>query len=341
MNLKAIRKLTFRINTTILLLVFFLAGFFFWCKATILVVFSIPTALVYLYGYFLIGKDKLYEYIRIVYFWLTVYMTLTTVCLGNGVGFHLYCLSMIPIIFYTEYMAEKLGMHKLDPMYVSAVIFVCYLGSTVYTAFAGAIYEVDNRVAGTVRLVNAVTVICFLIYYSRLMLRIVRDSENSLETLAHRDQLTGLYNRHYMITKLENAMQVGEDAFLALADIDDFKQINDRYGHNAGDYVLKNVARIMQETCADSKIARWGGEEFLILTKGNAGTDGFALIEKLRSSVENEDFVFENEHIHVTITAGLSGLDKGRSLDEWVKESDDNLYTGKNNGKNKVVYEAR
>ena len=123
-----------------------------------------------------------------------------------------------------------------------------------------------------------------------------------------------------------------------MADIDAFKQINDRYGHNAGDYVLREVARIMQEVCSGSTISRWGGEEFLILSSGKAGTDGVTLIEKLRSTIENADFVFEGEPLHVTITAGISGFSSDRIIDKWVSEADDNLYYGKNHGKNTVVF---
>lgn len=339
MDINSVKKMAIRINTSILLLVFLLAGFFLYCKAMFLVWFSIPTAIVYIYSYTLIARNNFYRYIRLVYFWLTLYMTTTTVCLGIGVGFHLYCLSMIPIIFYTEYMGRKLGMRRLISLYVSVVISVCYLVSTVYTAYAGAVYEVDNFIAGTFRLVNSVIVIGFLIYYSRLMLQMITDSENELELLAHQDQLTKLYNRHYMMDKLEEALNEGETSYLAIIDIDDFKMINDTYGHNAGDYVLRNVARIMKEVCDKSLISRWGGEEFLILSAGDVNSNGRTLIERLRSKIEDEDFTFNDQHIKVTITAGLSALERGRSVDDWIKESDDNLYSGKKNGKNQVVYQ--
>ena len=337
MDLVALKKLTYTINTAILGLVIMLAGFFWWCKADFLVWFSIPTALVYIIGYVLISRNMLYQYIKIVYFWLTLYMTVTTICLGTGFGFHLYCLSMIPIIFYTEYMGGKLGSEKTNALFVSAVIIICYLGATVYSAFVGAVYDADPIIAGVSRFINSLIVIGFLVYYSRLMLKMVRDSETQLAEIALKDQLTGLYNRHYMITKLEAVRAEGKESFLAMADIDDFKQINDTYGHNAGDYILRGVARIMKDVCSDSIIARWGGEEFLILTSGKAGTDGMALIEKLRSSVENEDFVFDGTHIKVTITAGLSGFSGDRVIDRWISEADDNLYYGKKHGKNTVI----
>ena len=337
MDLVYLKKLCYRVNTAIFLLVILLAGFFMWCDADFLVWFSIPTALVYIIGYVLISRDLLYRYIRLIYFWLTLYMTVTTVCLGNSFGFHLYCLSMIPIIFYTEYIGGKLNIKRLNAMYVSCVIIICYLASTVYSAYAGEIYKVDPLIAGVARFINSIIVIGFLVYYSKLIMKMIHDSESKLEDMALKDQLTGLYNRHYMMTRLKAAHDSCDNCYLALTDIDDFKHINDTYGHNAGDYILRETARIMIETCPDSTIARWGGEEFLILTSGTADKDGIKLIEKLRATIENEDFVFEDVHIKVTITAGMSALSKDITIDKWISEADKNLYYGKKHGKNTVV----
>ena len=116
-----------------------------------------------------------------------------------------------------------------------------------------------------------------------------------------------------------------------MIDIDDFKKINDRYGHNAGDYVLVNVARILKDICRDSKVSRWGGEEFLILASGTI-SDNSALIEKLRASIEKEDFAFGEDHIKVTITAGLADYSGNDSIDRWVNVADENLYKGKKTG---------
>ena len=268
MDLNRIRKFTYTINTVILLLVFGLAGFFFLCKATFLIWFTIPTILVYVIGYALIAKDRLDIYVRLVYFWITLYMCVCTVFLGYKIGFHLYCLSMIPIIFYTEYMAEKLGRPKINAFVASGIIGICYLLSTGYAGFKGPVYQVDNAIAGSFWAFNSVIVLAFLVFYSRLMLSLVHDYEEKLRETAQIDKLTGLYNRHYMVNKLETAAGESKPQFVTLLDIDDFKKINDRYGHNAGDYVLVNVARIMREVCSDGRVSRWGGEEFLILTAG-------------------------------------------------------------------------
>lgn len=333
-----IRRFTYIINSVILFLVIALAGFFFLCKASILIWFSIPTLLVYILGYVLISKDRLDIYVRLVYFWITFYMCLCTFCLGYKIGFHLYCFSMIPIIFYTEYMADKLGRTKVNAFVASSIIAICYLLSTGYTAFKGPIYPVDNSIAGAFWTFNSVIVIAFLVFYSRLMLSLIGDYENQLKQTALIDRLTGLYNRHYMVGRLESATKENGPHSVAMIDIDDFKKINDRYGHNAGDYILINVARIMREVCKDCDISRWGGEEFLIYSSGNLRAKGLPMFETLRQRVESEDFVFGEEHIKVTITSGMAEYTSDSSVDKWVNAADDNLYTGKKTGKNKVVY---
>ncbi len=337
MDVKNVRKLTLIINTLILFLVFGLAGFFYMCKATYLVWFSIPTALIYILGYFIIFVDRLDIYVRLVYLWITFYMSLTTICLGYKMGFHLYCLSMIPIIFCTEYIAEQIGKKKINAFAVSAVVVVCYLSSTGFVAFVGPIYEVDNRLAGLFWIFNSAIVLSFLIIYAGFMLKMVRNSENKLTVIAHTDKLTGLNNRHFMMKRLEESVKENDEKYIAMIDIDDFKKINDAYGHNTGDYVLSTISEIMKTTCKDSVISRWGGEEFLVMSEGAVNKDGLSLFESLRKNVENKDFVFEGNSFKVTITIGLSDHVKDRSVDQWINEADEKLYQGKNSGKNKVV----
>ena len=337
-QMETAKKLSYTINTIILILVFGLAGFFVVCHVDFLVWFSIPTALVYVVGYYLIRKERLDSYIKLVYFWLTLYMGVTTICVGYKFGFHLYCFSMILVIFYTEYMAEKLGNAKINALAVSGVIVACYLASTGYVAFASPLYEVEKSLAAVFWLFNSAIVLFFLISYSRIMLKMVGEYEKKLTDIALTDRLTGLYNRHYMISQLEAAKNDGKDMFVAMIDIDDFKKINDVYGHNAGDYILKNIARLMKEVCTSSDISRWGGEEFLILTPGQADTDGIKLFEEFRKKVAEEDFCFEDRHIAVTVTTGIATLKPDhKTIDEWIKDADDRLYYGKKNGKNRVV----
>lgn len=338
MDGKQIQKLTFTINVVILLLVFGLAAFFYFVGATFLVWFSIPTALIYVLGFSFIKRDRQDIYVRMVYFWLTLYMSITTIMLGYKFGFHMYCLSMIPIIFYSEYMARQLGKVSINAKLISIVIVFCHLASTGYSAYFGPIYEVDQELAGIFWIFNSLIVLGFIIYYSSLMLKLIQDSEDKLTDMALKDRLTALYNRHYTMRKLGDLMESNIQFSLAMIDIDNFKHINDRYGHNAGDYVLKKMASIMNETCKDCTVSRWGGEEFLVFTEKKTDDDVKLLFEKLRAKVETTKFTFEEEDIKVTVTIGISERKPDLKLDKIITTADGKLYEGKNSGKNKVVF---
>ena len=332
MVLEELRKLTRMINTVILILVFGLMGFFWFCHASFLVWFSIPTAAVYIAGYFLISKGYLDLYVRLVYGWLTLYMSITTICLGADFGFHLYSMSMIPIIFYTEYMAFKINTKTINTIFYSILVIATYLITTGYSAFVGPVYDTDPKIAGAFWITNSIVVLGFVTFYSRVLVKMTIASEKELSERANKDRLTHLYNRHYMMERLKEAYDDNEAYCIAMIDIDNFKSINDKYGHAAGDEVLIKVASTMEELCIDSIVSRWGGEEFLILTKGD-----HELIEKVRDSIEHSAVEFEGQTISVTLTAGVEKKSKDLSVDKWIVAADEKLYFGKNNGKNRVV----
>ncbi|MBO4680713.1 MAG: GGDEF domain-containing protein [Clostridiales bacterium] len=329
---KEIQKLTLIINAVILVLVFALAGLFYLVGASFLIWFSIPTALVYIFGFYLIRKNKLDVYVRLVYGWLTLYMSITTVFLGYGFGFHLYSLSMIPIIFYTEYMAYKLGTTTINTKLYSGLVIAAYLISTGHAAYAKPVYETDTRIAGTFWIFNSLTVLAFVTFYSRLMISMIIKSERQLSDRANKDRLTNLYNRHYMMERLKEAHEDDAVYGIAMIDIDDFKSINDRYGHAAGDEVLISVARAIENTCKDCVVSRWGGEEFLVLMSSDT-----SILETLRTTVEAMTVTYEGNEIKLTLTAGFELKNKAITLDNWIAAADEKLYQGKNSGKNKVV----
>ena len=333
MELNWIKKFTLIINSVILALVFGLLAFFWMCGAQILVWFSIPTTVVYLIGYYLIHSERYDIYVRMVYTWLTIYMGLTTVCLGNAFCFQLYSLSMIPIIFYTEYMAHKMKRKTLNGFFVSLLIVLIYVVCSGYNLFFDPIYKVDELYSIIFWIVNSLTVFSFLIIYSRFLVKMIISSEEKLTDMALKDRLTGLYNRHYIIGCLEN-VPADAGAYVAIADIDDFKKINDTYGHNAGDYVLAHLAEMMRSTFAQETVSRWGGEEFLILSESSGDP---TILESFRQTVEKEEFVFEGTKIAVSVTIGYAMRKGEASIDSWVQTADGRLYEGKKSGKNRVI----
>jgi len=337
MELKSIKKLSLTVNTVILIMVFGLMFFFHLCNVTFLVYFSIPTSMIYVIGYCLIHKNKLNIYVWLVFFWLTFYMGVTTICLGYDYGFHLYCFSMIPTMFVAEYMSYKLKKRSLWAFNVSILIAFFYLICTGYVASFGPVYEVNSKTASTFFWIfNAMTVFGFLIFYSKYLIYSIIKSEEKLSEIAHSDRLTQLYNRHYMLQQLEAVCEMDKDCFLAMADIDFFKKINDTYGHNAGDEVLKNVSSIIKSECSECIIARWGGEEFLIFSASEL-SNGKEMLENLRKKIEETIIEFDNHSIHTTVTIGMAIKKSGQTVELWIQEADNKLYTGKNNGRNRVI----
>ena len=335
MNVSSVKKVAYTVNGVILLLVFGLMAFFKMCDVKFLVYFSIPTAMVYMVGFYLIKRNMLDFYVRMVYFWLTFYMGVTTICMGTGYGFHLYCFSMIPVIFVSEYLSYKLKRNGVNAVLISIIVAVFYLLCTGYVSAKGPVYEREQSVSTFFWLFNSLTVLVFLIGYINYLITMIINSEEKLREIALVDRLTGLYNRHFMLDRLSE-IDEPETGFLALADIDDFKKINDVYGHNAGDEVLKTVSERMKEIAPRCIISRWGGEEFLIRVPGSLA-DGKELLEKLRLAVCSESVEYEGRVIKVTITIGAAERKDGQTIDNWIQDADDRLYEGKKSGKNKVV----
>lgn len=333
-----IKKLTWYINTALLVFVGFMTFMFARYGVTYMVWHSIPTVAAYIAMYGLIRRDKLDVYVFAIYIVITVYMVAGTVCLGFDAGYHMYCTSLIPLAFYMAYLGDILHTRKLNPFLTSVILVIVYLASTSFAVLHGPVYQVDQGFVYRCMVGNALAVFGFLIGYTSLVHTLVNSTQDRLSEMAHRDQLTGLFNRRYMTAYLDQlCRQMPPEQWAAMIDIDDFKGINDRYGHHGGDYVLTEMGRLMREVCADCVIARWGGEEFLIVTNGTARDQ--ALIEGFRRAVEEADFRFENQAIAVTITAGVAPYEAGQSVDQWIQSADRKLYIGKNGGRNRVVYE--
>ena len=147
------------------------------------------------------------------------------------------------------------------------------------------------------------------------------------------DDLTGLLNKR-SFNKYKNNVEE-EKVSLIVFDVNDFKLINDTYGHNCGDYVLNFIAQKMKNICSNCVISRWGGEEFLIHNGTHDSTH--EVLEKLRREIENSECIYKQQKINISLTIGVAQRNADGDIEEWIKRADDRLYYGKNNGKNMVV----
>lgn len=168
----------------------------------------------------------------------------------------------------------------------------------------------------------------------------LRSSMQKLNYLAFRDGLTGLYNRRYVVGDLvEDIRNPSEKQnYLILADIDDFKNVNDTYGHDAGDMALVCIANIMEAVCRDYKVIRWGGEEFLIVLFAVSEEEAYAVSERIRKEVEQFSFFHESGEFSCTITLGLHRYNEEEAIEQSIGYADKALYYGKRHGKNCNVW---
>ncbi|AWY41987.1 diguanylate cyclase [Pseudomonas putida] len=155
------------------------------------------------------------------------------------------------------------------------------------------------------------------------------------------DPLTGLPNRAAWSERLEHEVrqwqQHGNTLMLAMLDLDHFKRINDNYGHLAGDKVLKIIATVLRKRLRGTDfIARFGGEEFVLLLPSTVPAAGMKLLEHLRASIEACPFHFKGEPVTVTISMGLTAFKAGENSDLVLKRADQALYRAKNAGRNRV-----
>ncbi len=166
-----------------------------------------------------------------------------------------------------------------------------------------------------------------------------------IANMANTDFMTGAYNRRYFFEHAEeyvnNANAKGERYALAMLDIDFFKKVNDTYGHDAGDAVIKAFADLLKdETKGADIVSRFGGEEFCILLKNINKEEAIKKFVTIRSKISKAEVVFGNEVINFTASIGITFSQIATNLHELVTQSDQALYEAKENGRNRVeIYE--
>ncbi|WP_298693662.1 YfiR/HmsC family protein [uncultured Sulfuricurvum sp.] len=173
-----------------------------------------------------------------------------------------------------------------------------------------------------------------------VLIRYVVKQNALLNALSQTDHLTGLYNRRVLLDRMENEIQkftrYGTPFSMLFIDVDHFKTINDSYGHDKGDRVLKLIASLMNQHTRDTDVCvRWGGEEFMILAANTDLDKSLKLAENFRELVEAFDFHLD---ANVTISIGVAAIEPGQNKDELIKNADNALYMAKESGRNCVCY---
>jgi diguanylate cyclase (GGDEF)-like protein len=158
--------------------------------------------------------------------------------------------------------------------------------------------------------------------------------------LANTDPLTRLLNRHGLKVNLDD-YELKLPTVVAILDVDKFKHINDNYGHDFGDLVLNKLANVLtKNTKGGDLIARWGGEEFLLVLYGTTIDSAKSLVEKIKNEFQSDPFNFDDKSVSVTFSAGLANLASKPQFESAIKKADQYLYKAKESGRNQVFAET-
>lgn len=169
-----------------------------------------------------------------------------------------------------------------------------------------------------------------------------------LKTLTNKDELTGILNRRgfkeevgQFISEVSSfkdhperrKSMVIKNFSLAIFDVDDFKKINDTYGHQVGDKALQFLSKLILDRAREiDLVARWGGEEIIVGLPGADTEDAFNFAEDIRNKLENSDY-----EVKFTVSGGVAGFHEAVDFDRLFKNADDALYEAKNSGKNRII----
>lgn len=318
---------------------------------TILYIYNFLSVIFYLWvGTVFTKKGNFYAIYLCAYCEILFHSTFATLLAGWGWGYMIYALALAPVAFYLAYSLPQFGRNMAKPFVFTFIDMCIFVLTRIMCNYIDPIYTEHKYDTNLTIAYNLNTMVAFfmLIFFSILFTIEIRRNEIRLESqndiltaVSSKDPLTGLLNRRSMDRHLTAAMDLaklkGKRFSVIIGDIDDFKKVNDTYGHNIGDDVLVNVANIItSHVPEDAKVCRWGGEEILILIQDTANT-AIPIAEKIRKEIAGSITQADDVSLHITMTFGVAEYIPGFAITKLISIADDNLYKGKKDGKNRVV----
>ena len=326
---KTIRKTCYTANIAYIILHTLYLILFIVARCDVLIYVTAGAILIDLISFLLVEKRKYYPYALVCGNQYLAFISVTTIMLGFATGFHFYLIGLCIVSFFTGYFSKKGVKGSLVWVGLSLTI---YLTLFFVTELNAPYYNIPKWLEMTLFTLNAIMVFLFIVYYLVIFIRYALSLEKKIMNESRTDELTQINNRYALYDYFDTEDKTAK--VLAIFDIDDFKRINDTYGHVIGDHTLKRVAEIATNVLNDAFVCRYGGEEFVVILN----EDNFLnRLELLRHTIEREKMEFEGVKVNITITIGAVNHLKDISLEEWVKEADEKMYTGKKSGKNVTI----
>lgn len=296
------------------------------------------SVLYYTFSFYLVHK-RYYRSFFIGLFVEVVYNAIiSTIVLGWGANVHYFIIMVAYAVFFMPNVNRTIRI-------ISTVLAMSIYGFLYVNVSSGTqpLTPSFEQTLGLFCLLSTIALIAGLSFiFEGSVVKVTSELERTnerLHTLASRDGLTGLYNRttgyRLIEDEIRKAAIQGSPYAVALADIDYFKAFNEQHGHDCGDLVLKQVASAFART--DGIAIRWGGEEFLIFLADQSEAEATKTINQLRQQIKSLETIYDGRRLSVTITFGVTSRTEYEAVDILVKEADDRLRAGKQEGKDRIV----
>lgn len=338
--------------------------------------FNVVSVLLYLAASIVTIKrdisDHALVWILAIFGEMLVHAALCTVLLGTESFFYLYSIISLPVLVYYLFLFYDKKTCIKTFIIFGAAVFIIMTAAVVFSEITGGVYNLSenkifSRNMSIMRILNIFVAIFMVFAFSLMFYVEVRDlldglraSNDKLNYIATHDFLTGLANRRSFWEFYGGIEKKGSHYCIFMGDLDNFKSINDTYGHDVGDTVLKSVSEIILNTVSKEDIAcRWGGEEILVILCGSR-EECLPRVEAIKRHINLIDIRHEDKHVHVSMTFGFADCDEIDIARESAKIQDDNikrsvrspngsdieclialvdkrLYIGKRGGKNVII----
>ncbi|NOH85040.1 GGDEF domain-containing protein [Vibrio sp. 03-59-1] len=242
---------------------------------------------------------------------------IATTKLFSGLMLWIFCLPLLYHLFLNKFAASLITF-----------FIICI------TLFLIAGKDDSQNISSQLNLILPYIIVWFLSFsYEQAREKV----QQKLEDIAQTDSLTEVKNRQGLKHDVESSLSMMNNLYILHFDIDHFKQVNDTYGHSAGDQVLKSTCRMVEKTISKPNLYRLGGEEFCIIYESKNSDSAKIIADSIRVNIENNVITIGEEQVSITVSAGLSPLNiSEQPVESTLKNTDQALYYAKEHGRNQI-----